>query len=114
MLQFEYVDIIVSINHISIAISLVSPAIQRRFFRMTTYYILLYPLYTLLHTIYTLLNHVYTVNEMPLLLSINEIGDRTAIESQISEFGQIPKQLFTTAHPRRSPMFPSPNLVCTP
>jgi Beige/BEACH domain len=34
--------------------------------------------------------------------SIDDLRERAALESQISEFGQCPKQLFTSAHPKRS------------
>lgn len=33
--------------------------------------------------------------------SIREINERHALEVQIMEFGQIPKQVFTVPHPRR-------------
>ncbi len=35
--------------------------------------------------------------------SVKDLNQRYALESQIMEFGQIPKQLFTSPHPQRSP-----------
>ena len=34
--------------------------------------------------------------------SITDPNERTALEMQISEFGQTPKQLFNVPHPRRN------------
>ncbi|XP_069951437.1 protein FAN isoform X2 [Cherax quadricarinatus] len=36
------------------------------------------------------------------LTAITDLNDRLALEVQITEFGQVPKQLFTKPHPRRS------------
>ena len=33
--------------------------------------------------------------------SINDLEDRLALEVQIGEFGQVPKQLFSSAHPAK-------------
>ena len=35
--------------------------------------------------------------------SVKDINERAALEQQIMEFGQTPKQLFTHPHPRRLP-----------
>lgn len=34
--------------------------------------------------------------------TIRDINDRHGLEIQIMEFGQIPKQIFTLPHPKRS------------
>jgi factor associated with neutral sphingomyelinase activation len=42
--------------------------------------------------------------------SETDFGKRNALEVQIMEFGQIPKQLFTVPHPKRRSLAPQPSL----
>ena len=44
------------------------------------------------------------------LSSESDFGKRHALEVQIMEFGQIPKQLFTVPHPSRLQLSPQPSL----
>lgn len=39
------------------------------------------------------------------LAAITDLNDRLALEVQITEFGQVPKQLFLKPHPQRSRSF---------
>jgi len=39
--------------------------------------------------------------------TIQDINDRLGLEVQIMEFGQIPKQVFTLPHPKRSTSVPN-------
>lgn len=39
------------------------------------------------------------------LAAITDLNDRLALEVQITEFGQVPKQLFSKPHPQRSRSF---------
>lgn len=46
--------------------------------------------------------------------SIQDLSERHALEVQIMEFGQIPKQIFKIPHPQRlSPIAPSAGLNTT-
>lgn len=41
------------------------------------------------------------------LRTVDDLNDRHALEVQIMEFGQIPKQVFTVPHPQRKRAFTS-------
>ncbi len=45
--------------------------------------------------------------------TINDLEQRYALEVQIGEFGQVPKQLFTSPHPQRlAPTPRNPRYFC--